>query len=248
VRPVAEVHRSVVASAVDRQSVVVRVLRTPQAAAVAGIIFAVLLSIAVVLLHWAIPRENDPGEWLTEESRRRAVAIAMALIPYAGIAFLWFIGVIRSQLGAREDKLFATAFLGSGLLFVAMLFTAAAVTGALLDLYGESQRVSTDDARLASAIVIALLGTFSIRMAAVFTLVATNLVRRAGIAPTWLVIVGYATAGGLLFAPPRTVWATLLFPGWVFLLSVVILVLSLRGRGTQSSRAGEANNLADGRS
>jgi hypothetical protein len=238
VRLPAEVHRSVVASGVDRQSAFVRELRKPGAAAIAGIVFAVLLSIAVVLLHWAIPRENDPGVWLTEGSRRRAVAIAMGLIPYAGIAFLWFIGVIRSQLGDREDKLFATAFLGSGLLFVAMLFSAAAVAGAMLDLYSGPQSASTGDERLASALVGTLLGTFSIRMAAVFTLVTTNLGRRAGIVPTWLVVVGYATAAALLFAPPRTIWATLLFPAWVLLLSVVILVFSLRGRRTRSGAAG----------
>jgi hypothetical protein len=74
----------------------------------------------------------------------------------------------------------------------------------------------------------ALLATFGIRMAAVFTLVVTNLGRRTGIVPAWLVVVGYSTAGVLLFAPPRTVWATLLFPAWVFLLSINILVLSLR--------------------
>jgi hypothetical protein len=205
-----------------------RELRTPRAAAIAGIVFAVLLTIAVVLLHWAVPRGDGPSEWLTQGSRRRAVAIAMSLIPYAGIAFLWFIGVIRSRLGDQEDKLFSTAFLGSGLLFVAMLFSAAAVTGALLDLYARSPQVSTDDARFASAIVGAFLGTFGIRMAAVFTLVVTNLGRRTALVPGWLVVIGYATSAGLLFAPPRTIWATLLFPGWVFLLSVNILVLSLR--------------------
>jgi hypothetical protein len=205
-----------------------RELRTPRSAAIAGIVFAVLLSTSVVLLHWAVPRGDGPSEWLTESSRRRAVAIAMSLIPYAGIAFLWFIGVIRSRLGDQEDKLFSTAFLGSGLLFVAMLFSAAAVTGALLDLYARSPRVSTDDARLAGAIVGAFLGTFGIRMAAVFTLVVTNLGRRTRIVPTWLMVVGYATAAALLFAPPRTILATLLFPTWVLLLSLNILVLSLR--------------------
>ena len=209
-------------------SALVRELRTPRAAAIAGIVFAVLLSSSVVLLHWAAPRGDGASEWLTDGSRRRAVAIAMTLIPYAGIAFLWFIGVIRTRLGDQEDKLFSTAFLGSGLLFVAMLFTAAAVNGALLNLYAASPRVSTEDARFASAIVASLLGTFGIRMAAVFTLVVTNLGRRTAIVPTWLVVVGFATAVALLLAPPRNILATLLFPTWVFLLSANILVLSFR--------------------
>jgi len=45
---------------------------------------------------------------------------------------LWFIGVLRDRLGEREDKFFATVFFGSGLLFLAMLFAAAAVAGALI--------------------------------------------------------------------------------------------------------------------
>jgi hypothetical protein len=191
-------------------------------------VFAVLLTTAVLLLHWAVPRSDQPSEWLTQGSRRRAVAVAMSLIPYAGIAFLWFIGVIRSRLGDQEDKLFSTAFLGSGVLFVAMLFCAAAVTGAQLNLYATSPQVSVDDAQLASALVGAFLGTFGIRMAAVFTLVVTNLGRRTAIVPTWLVVVGYGTGAALLLAPPRTILATLLFPTWVFLLSLNILVLSLR--------------------
>ncbi|HEY5185651.1 MAG TPA: hypothetical protein VIM19_12265, partial [Actinomycetes bacterium] len=74
----------------------------------------------------------------------------------------------------------------------------------------------------------ALLSTFGTRMAAVFTLVVTNLGRRAGIVPRWLLVVGYVAAVALLFSPPRTLWAVLLFPLWVFLLSVQILVVSFR--------------------
>jgi hypothetical protein len=215
----------------DRPPPLVRELRTPRSAAVAGIAFAVLLGTAALLFQWALPREGDPAEFLADGSRRRALAIAMGLIPYAGIAFLWFIGVIRSRLADQEDKFFATAFLGSGLLFVAMLFTAAAVTGALLDLYGGAKRLSSGDTRLAVAIVTGLLATFGIRMAAVFTLVVTNLGRRTGIVPQWLVVIGYATALVLLLAPGGARWAVVLFPVWVFLLSCSMLMQSLhRGR------------------
>ena len=215
---------------VDQQGVLVRELRTPRAAAIAGILFALLHGAAIMLLQWGRPANGDPSQWVTESSQRRAVGLAIELIPYAGIAFLWFIGVIRSRLGDREDKLFATVFLGSGLLFVAMLFTAAAITGALLDLYGGTQPVSTDDARLASAITTTLLGAFGIRMAAVFTLVVTTLGRRTSIVPGWLVVFGYSTAVILLLVPPSTRWVALLFPAWVLLLSLQLLVVSLRSK------------------
>ena len=204
-------------------------LRTPRAAAVAGIVFAVILTVVVVLLHMALPVGGDQSQWITQQARRQKVGWALELIPYAGIAFLWFIGVIRSQLGDREDKFFATVFLGSGLLFVAMLFASAANVGALLSLYGGRSGVPADEVRLVGAVGTALLATFGIRMAAVFTMVVTNLGRRSGIIPRWLLVVGYAAAAMLLFAPPRTLWAVLLFPVWVFLLSAQILVVSLRG-------------------
>jgi hypothetical protein len=55
--------------------------------------------------------------------------LALYLVPFAGIAFLWFIGVLRDRLGELEDRFFATVFFGSGLLFLAMLFASAAVAG-----------------------------------------------------------------------------------------------------------------------
>jgi hypothetical protein len=56
-------------------------------------------------------------------------------VPFAGIAFLWFIGVVRDRLGAHEDRFFATVFFGSGILFLAMFFAAAAVAGATIVAY-----------------------------------------------------------------------------------------------------------------
>src|SRR5580658_404712 len=108
-------------------------LRTSRGAAVAGIIFAVFLITALVLLRVSVPaRPGVPGAWLTDSRRRAAVAIALNLVPFAGIAFLWFIGVLRDRIGEREDRFFATVFLGSGLLFVAMMFAAAAIAGGLI--------------------------------------------------------------------------------------------------------------------
>ena len=69
---------------------------------------------------------------MVDQFAEAAVAIALNLVPFAGIAFLWFIGVLRDRIGEHEDRFFATVFLGSGLLFVAMIFVAAAITGAVI--------------------------------------------------------------------------------------------------------------------
>ena len=108
-------------------------LRTPRAAGIAGIAFAVLLFTVLVLVRLAVP--NDPAEagaWLTDGNRRRAAIVALNLMPFAGIAFLWFIGVLRDRLGEREDRFFATVYLGSGLLFLAMVFTAGAIVSSII--------------------------------------------------------------------------------------------------------------------
>ena len=217
----------------DKSRVFAAELRTARAAGLAGIVFAVVIGVVAVLWRSALPTDSHSSQWITDSSRRHTVAVALWLIPYAGIAFLWFIGVIRTRLGDREDKLFATAFLGSGRLFVAMLFTAAGVMGGLLGLYSGTHPVSAANVQLVAAVSTSLLTTFSIRMAAVFTLVVTSLGRRNGIVPGWLVVIGYLTALVLLFAPPRTLWATLLFPVWVFLLSVHIIFASA---GTEGDR------------
>jgi hypothetical protein len=100
-------------------------LKTPKAAAIAGMLFSVLLLAVFWLLRTSIPADpQEPGSWLQGSSG--SVALALNLMPFAGIAFLWFIGVLRDRLGQQEDRFFATVFFGSGLLFLAMLFTSAA--------------------------------------------------------------------------------------------------------------------------
>ena len=108
-------------------------MRTPRAAAVAGIAFSLLFTTAMVLVRLAVPNDpEDAGSWLTSEGKRDAVVLALNLLPFAGIAFLWFIGVVRDRIGQGEDRLFATVFLGSGLLFIAMLFVTGAIAGGLV--------------------------------------------------------------------------------------------------------------------
>src|SRR6516225_9206575 len=105
-------------------------LAPPRGAAISGVIFSVLTIVGLGLMRYAIPANlTAPGTWLIEPRHRHAIGLALKLVPFAGIAFLWFIGVIRNRLGELEDQCFATVFLGSGLLFVAMLFASAAVTG-----------------------------------------------------------------------------------------------------------------------
>ena len=200
-------------------------LRTPRAAAVAGIIFSVLLIAALVLLRVSVPAHPAvPGAWLTDSRRRATVAIALNLIPFAGIAFLWFVGVVRDRVGEREDRFFATVFLGSGLLFVGMLFVGAAVAGGLIA--GQTQPGAPVGGILALGrhITALLLNVYAMRMAAVFTLTTVTIARHTRIVARWLSIAGLAIALVLLVGAGTVAWVELLFPAWILALSVDILV------------------------
>src|SRR5436305_2714668 len=106
-------------------------LKTPKAAAVAGIVFSLLMFAIFALLRPSIPDDPlDSGAWLVANTKR--ITLALNLVPFAGVAFLWSIGVLRDRLDRHEDRFFATVFLGSALLFLSMLFVAAAVIGAAM--------------------------------------------------------------------------------------------------------------------
>ena len=203
-------------------------LRTPRAAAVAGIAFSVLLISSLALLRVSVPADPAvPGVWLTDPGKRAAVVIGLNLIPFAGIAFLWFIGVIRDRIGAHEDRFFATVFLGSGLLFVGMMFVAAAVAGGLIaDL--SSAPPGADTLGLGRNITSLLLNVYSMRMAAVFTLTTVNIARRTKILSRWLTFAGLATALVLLVGIGISPWAELLFPAWILAISIDILAAGPR--------------------
>jgi hypothetical protein len=199
-------------------------LRTPSAAAVAGILFSVLLISALVLLRLSVPAHPGvAGTWLTDPGRRTAVAVALNLVPFAGIAFLWFLGVLRDRIGDREDRFFATVFLGSGLLFVGMMFVAAAIGGGLIA-SASSGPPGAGTLALGRNVTSLLLNVYAMRMAAVFTLTAVTIARRTAFVSRWLTYAGLVTALVLLVGVGISAWVELLFPAWILALSVDVLV------------------------
>jgi hypothetical protein len=204
-------------------------LRTPRGAAVAGIIFSVLLITALTLLRISAPAHPGAGsQWLTDSGKRAAVAVALNLVPFAGIAFLWFIGVLRDRIGEREDRFFATVFLGSGLLFVGMMFVAAAVGGALIATASSSSLPGGATLAVGRNITNGLLNVYAMRMAAVFTLTTVTIARRTQIVSRWLTIAGIACAVVLLIGIGISPWVELVFPAWILALSLDVLLAGPR--------------------
>jgi hypothetical protein len=207
-------------------------LKAPRTAAIAGILFSVLLITGFLRLRHAIPADPlEAGAWL--RARTGVVGLGLNMVPFAGIAFLWFMGVLRDRLGAQVDRFFATVFLGSGLLFLAMLFVSAAFVGGIIIAHavGDERLVGSVAFSVVRAISYEAMNVYAIKMAAVFTIVTCTLALRTRFVPRWIAFAGYAAALVLLFANRYIEWAVLVFPLWVLLISLHILVDSLRGSG-----------------
>jgi hypothetical protein len=213
------------------REVVRMALRTPRSAALAGIAFSVLFTISLVLVREAMPADPaDAGAWLSDDSQRRAMLRALSLVPFAGIAFLWFIAVVRDRIGESEDRFFATVFLGSGLLFIAMLFAATATTAALVSSAGDDSERLVDSGvwTVGRHLAFSLMNVYGLRMAAVFIIATSTILWRTRAGPRWLAASGYAIAIVLLAALGYYQRLELLFPAWVMAVSLHILIASLR--------------------
>lgn len=72
-------------------------MKTPRAAATAGILFSLLLIVSMLLLRSSVAA--NPMGSATEVIRHSArISLALNMLPFAGIAFLWFIAVMRDRL------------------------------------------------------------------------------------------------------------------------------------------------------
>lgn len=196
-----------------------RRLSTPRSAALAGVLFSLLFGTALVLIRLALPDGEAPGsQWLREDSVN--MRIAAVLMPFAGIAFLWFMGVVRDGIGRFEDKFFSTVFLGSGLLFLAMMFLAAGV-GLGLERSGAADHPAV--AAFGQMVLLAVSKTYALRMAAVVMISLATIWLRTRLMPRWLVVTTYALAVGLLLTSDVSMWLALTFPLWVLVVSVTLL-------------------------
>ena len=154
------------------------------------------------------------------------------MVPFAGIAFLWFIGVIRDIVVEMEDKFFATVFLGSCLLFGAMLFASAAVAGRIIaSLTTISSQQTAPNSIVFSfgrSLTYVALNISAMKMAGVFIISTCTIGLRTERIPRLLAILGYIFAGLLLLSIAYVELIALLFPFWILMLSIRIIIENYR--------------------
>lgn len=212
-----------------------RSLTTPRAAAVAGILFAVLYGASLVLIRISIPADPAADSaWL--ETNSRTVSLALNLVPYAGIAFLWFIGVIRDRLGNLEDRFFATVLLGSGILFLGLIFAGAAMAGGLLSSHAiaSSAMIESGVFIYGREVMFHVINVYAVRMAGVFMISLGTIWFRTGSMHRGWVLLTYLLALVLLVTIGFSLWVTLVFPGWVLAVSVYFLIRNRRDEPQQA--------------
>jgi hypothetical protein len=216
----------------DAASPVRRPLTSPRAAALAGVLFAVLFAGALALIRSAMPETLSlSSDWLNVGAKTR-INIGLGLVPFAGIAFLWFMGVVRDRFKEAEDQLFSSVFIGSGLLFLAMIFVSCAIAGGII---ASASLITDDQARsevitFGRSVMLQVSNVYALRMAGVLLISLGTMWLRTGVMPRWLSFVTYAVAAVLLVVTTLSLWATLIFPVWVFGVSVLILVQNYRRR------------------
>jgi hypothetical protein len=225
----------------ETERLVRREFRSPRAAAVAGIVYSLLVITVMILTAGAarVRPENVTREWL--ETWSGTFSLVLTMVPFAGIAFLWFTGVIRDRLREQEDRFFATIFFGSGIIHVLLLFMWGTILGALMRLksittLGIVGDFSPDLYIFGIVLMNEIIGNFALRMGGVYMMAIGTLWTKTGLMPRWFTIGTYILALGFLVASPRIREARYIFPTWVLVVSVYVLVLNYRRTNEQEGR------------
>ena len=197
-----------------------------ESAAAAGIIYSALSVAAIVVFGQFGPTLPDQVfAWLGDKGNRESAILGLNLVTISSVAFLWFVAVIRRRIGDREDRFFATVFLGSAIAWV-VIWMAGAVSLAAVPLaqdFGSSWTPSPDSIRVTTGLAAGWMLVAGPRIQAVFILSTSTIFVRTKALPKWLAYVGYAMSLVLFFMP--LIWQpiALAFPIWVLIVSVTIL-------------------------
>jgi hypothetical protein len=198
--------------------------------AAVGAVHALLFLLAWWLLSDA-PGADAPDEEIIDYygsgSSRRFLLVGLYLMPFAGIAFVWFIVALRmweKGTSRRRGILQSNLQLISGIVYVALFFVGAAASSVVAaSVEFADGEVDPDVARQFPVYGTTVIFVFAFRMAAMFVFTTSALLLRAGILPRWFTWGGYAVATFLLLSASFERWFVLVFPIWLLVLSVLLM-------------------------
>jgi hypothetical protein len=196
-----------------------------ESAAAAGVVYAVLSVIALLIVQ-SVPgpssTEAEWAEWIADDGNRRSLYVALSLASISAVAFLWFVAVIRRRIGDREDRFFATVFFGSSLVHISLFLVMMSIVAAPAMIWRSDTEISWDVVRLAEGMAIGILLVAGPRIQAVFVASTSTLFLRTGAMPKWLAYLGYGLAAGMFVFPIVTRPLGLGLPAFVLVSSVTI--------------------------
>ena len=200
-----------------------------------GCAHALLFLLAYGLVTSAPGIHASDDELLTfyrSGNQRRLVLAGLYVMPFAGIAFLWFSVALRTWIrtdGLPWGDLVAGAQHASGLLYVGLFFAAAAAS-AVTAVSVEYSRGPLDPvvARQFHQYSATLLLGFAMRMAAMYVFTTSRLGRANGVLPSWFALLGLAVGLGLLLSPSFSRLLVLVFPLWLLVLCALLLARAPR--------------------
>jgi hypothetical protein len=203
---------------------------------------AALVTVGVGMAHallflvsyWLVT--SSPGAHSSDEEivafyesggRRQLILVGLYLMPFAGIAFLWFSVALRTWIRAsspRESELFSGVQLVSAILYVGLFFAAAAASS-VMAVSVEFSRSPVDPvvARQFPQYGATLFLVFAMRMAAMFVFTTSRIGRTAGVLPRWFTHLGLVVGLVLLLSASFTRVLVLVFPLWLLALCALLL-------------------------
>ena len=113
-----------------------------------------------------------------------------------------------------------------------MFFASAALAGGLLRVLssGAENLIQSGTYAVSRAEIYQIMNVYAIKMAGVFIISTSTISVRTQIVPRWMAFLGFALALLLLLSVGTIEWGPLVFPVWVFLISVCILIEKFRGQ------------------
>jgi len=204
--------------------------RLAQLAAILGLAFVALYTISFFLLE-ATPLGRASGQELVDyyaDGKNLTLTLAaMVLMPFAGIAFIWFMIALRAAAAASGrpvSRLVGHVHQATGIAFVALLFVATAAfiaTPTVIDFAGAEPDPAV--ARVLPLLGGTVLLFFAMRMAAMFVFTSSSIGLATGLLPKWFAYLGYVVGVALLLAFSVAAWFALLFAAWVLALCILVL-------------------------
>ena len=203
--------------------------------AAVGAVHAVLF----LLSSWLLSDRPGPTastaeitEFYSSEDSRRVLLVGLYLMPFAGIAFIWFVVALRMWIelsSRRVNILLSNVQLVTGIVYVALFFASAASTSVL------AASVEFSDGDIDPVVAhqfpqfgSTLLIVFALRMAAMFVFTTSTIGRASRVMPGWFAWAGYAVGLFLLLSASLEPWLALVFPVWLLALSGVLLSCARR--------------------